>query len=243
MAGTIKHEWNGTVLTITSDAGTSSADLQGAVGDIGPRGPQGEPGIVVDENGVINLTGYVKTDYLDENYYTRDETTILITSLANFDDYYSKAEVDAKIPDVSGFIKEEDATNFITKEYVDYADTNLKRYVDISLSDVDLTGYATESFVTTKIAAAQLVNVDGSNIDLSGFRTLDNNRFNSAITLDDGANTLHLFPIGITGANGLWIGRDGVGQFTSLSINEKAVATQEYVDNAIAALDGSEVEY
>lgn len=37
----IYHEWNGTVLTITSDSGTSSADLRG---EMGVRGPQGIPG-------------------------------------------------------------------------------------------------------------------------------------------------------------------------------------------------------
>ena len=44
MAGTITHRWNGTVLTITSDSGTSSADLKGAKGDDGIRGAQGAPG-------------------------------------------------------------------------------------------------------------------------------------------------------------------------------------------------------
>jgi hypothetical protein len=38
-----KHTWNGTILTITSDSGTSSADLKG---DLGPRGPQGPAGVV-----------------------------------------------------------------------------------------------------------------------------------------------------------------------------------------------------
>ena len=33
----IKHKWNGTVLTITSDSGTSSADLKGEKGDDGAR--------------------------------------------------------------------------------------------------------------------------------------------------------------------------------------------------------------
>lgn len=42
----ISHEWNGTILTITSDSGTSSADLQGEKGDTGIRGPQGAPGNV-----------------------------------------------------------------------------------------------------------------------------------------------------------------------------------------------------
>lgn len=44
MAGTITHEWNGTVLTITSDSGTSSADLKGEKGDMGVRGAQGIAG-------------------------------------------------------------------------------------------------------------------------------------------------------------------------------------------------------
>ena len=39
--GTITHSWNGTVLTITSDSGTSSADLKG---DMGVRGAQGIAG-------------------------------------------------------------------------------------------------------------------------------------------------------------------------------------------------------
>lgn len=44
MSGTITHEWNGTVLTVTSDSGTSSADLKGAKGDDGCRGAQGATG-------------------------------------------------------------------------------------------------------------------------------------------------------------------------------------------------------
>ena len=42
--GEIKHEWNGTVLTITSDSGTSSCDLKGEKGDDGIRGAQGATG-------------------------------------------------------------------------------------------------------------------------------------------------------------------------------------------------------
>ena len=38
------HSWNGTVLTITSASGTSSADLKGDKGADGAQGPQGEPG-------------------------------------------------------------------------------------------------------------------------------------------------------------------------------------------------------
>lgn len=62
MAGTITHSWNGTVLTITSDSGTSSCDLVGATGPEGIRGPQGPAGIAVSDILI----------YLD-NYYTKAE--------------------------------------------------------------------------------------------------------------------------------------------------------------------------
>jgi len=49
MAGTITHEWNGTILTVTSDSGTVSVDLKGARGDIGDRGDQGAAGVAKTE--------------------------------------------------------------------------------------------------------------------------------------------------------------------------------------------------
>ena len=54
----IKHEWNGTILTITSDSGTSSADLKGSKGDTGARGARGLTGATgggaLIEDGVIS---------------------------------------------------------------------------------------------------------------------------------------------------------------------------------------------
>lgn len=47
------HEWNGTVLTITSASGTSSADLKGDKGDQGEQGIQGEQG----ETGATGVQG------------------------------------------------------------------------------------------------------------------------------------------------------------------------------------------
>ena len=44
MAGTITHSWNGTILTITSDSGTTAMDLKGEKGDTGARGVRGLPG-------------------------------------------------------------------------------------------------------------------------------------------------------------------------------------------------------
>lgn len=70
MAGTIQHQWNGTVLTITSDSGTSSCDLKGAKGDDGPRGAQGAPGSSVAEDsqklgGVAAESYALKTDTIE----------------------------------------------------------------------------------------------------------------------------------------------------------------------------------
>lgn len=56
----ITHKWNGTVLTITSDSGTSSADLKGAKGDDGARGAQGIAGVVP------SLDEYAKKEYVDD---------------------------------------------------------------------------------------------------------------------------------------------------------------------------------
>ena len=55
MSGTITHSWNGTILTVTSDSGTSSADLKGAKGDTGIRGAQGAAGYI-DESKVYTKT-------------------------------------------------------------------------------------------------------------------------------------------------------------------------------------------
>lgn len=52
----ITHEWNGTVLTITSDSGTSSCDLKGTQGDDGARGPQGPAGESADVNITLDTT-------------------------------------------------------------------------------------------------------------------------------------------------------------------------------------------
>ena len=50
--GEIYHSWNGTVLTITSDSGTSSADLKGDDGCRGPQGPAG--GSITDKTLTID---------------------------------------------------------------------------------------------------------------------------------------------------------------------------------------------
>lgn len=65
MAG-ITHSWNGSILTITSDSGSSSCDLLGPKGDDGIRGPQGPQGNVGKLDASV-LDGYATKDYVSSN--------------------------------------------------------------------------------------------------------------------------------------------------------------------------------
>lgn len=109
MDGKIYHEWHGTILTITSDSGTSSMDLQGGKGDTGARGAQGRAGVIIGGDGTIDMTGYATETYVDEkladisgsetqdlsDYYTKLETHQTIESY--LDDYATKEQVDTLI--------------------------------------------------------------------------------------------------------------------------------------------------
>ena len=71
-----KHSWNGTILTITSDSGTSSADLKGSVGDIGPRGPQGPAGISIGADGNIDINSLLRTIFSFDEATGRLDITV-----------------------------------------------------------------------------------------------------------------------------------------------------------------------
>lgn len=92
MAGEIKHSWTGTVLTITSDSGTSSCDLKGGKGDRGIRGAQGRAGVILNADGTVNMQGYATEEYVEDLFSTID--TSLDVDLSN---YYTKAEIDATL--------------------------------------------------------------------------------------------------------------------------------------------------
>lgn len=72
MAGQIFHEWSGTVLTITSDSGTSSMDLKGDKGDTGVRGPQGPAGDG-SGGGSVDLSNYYTKTEIDALFVDGDE--------------------------------------------------------------------------------------------------------------------------------------------------------------------------
>lgn len=158
MAGTIEHYWNGTILTVISDSGTSSCDLAGEKGDTGPRGaqgpagigltgPQGEPGPQgevgpmgeVDYSlleGYLPLTGGTLTGSIDlsGNKITR------IDSPTGGMDAANKEYVDSAIANAvsSGTI---DLRAYATKEYVDNADVEIEKLFD---------NYATKKYVDDK---------------------------------------------------------------------------------------------
>ncbi len=83
--------------------------------------------------------------------------------------YYTKTETDKAIkaaqPDLTPYAKKTEipsTAGLATEKYVDDAVAN------IDIPEVDMTGYATESFVTQKIAEAEL---GGEDVDLSGYYT------------------------------------------------------------------------
>lgn len=124
MAGEIYHEWNGTVLTITSDSGTSSADLQGSKGDMGVRGPQGIAGGVD-----VDSSGYEVTDNKVDtmpNFNQTGNTTIYDKYLSAFG---VKKYIDGKIVNsISELIDPTQCnvpTDWAVKKYVDNAITNI----------------------------------------------------------------------------------------------------------------------
>jgi hypothetical protein len=160
MAGTITHSWNGTVLTVTSDSGTSSADLAGTMG---PRGPQGPAGVIINGSGTIDMSGYATEKWVNDKI-----AEVNSGAAVDLTDYYTKSEIDVLLEDLEVDV---DLTDYATTGDVAQAvsDKATKTYVDEKLI-----GYATESFVTTKITEAQLGGGEGGGgIDLSGYATKD----------------------------------------------------------------------
>jgi hypothetical protein len=132
MSGEIKHEWSGSILTITSDSGTSSADLKGLKGDTGPRGPQGPAGIILDEQGnvQVDLSKYYTSDEVDEKL---ENVSIDLSGYATKG--YVLEQVDKAVPDMS---------DYATKNYVSTEIAKAQMSGGGGSGDVDLSGYATK---------------------------------------------------------------------------------------------------
>lgn len=131
MAGTITHEWNGSVLTITSDSGTSSANLLGPVGDTGCRGPQGPAGVIYDDAGnlILDMADYATTEYVDkkmenidvnlDGYLTEEETAETYASKEYVSVEIAKAQMEGAGIDTSGFATKADLAALDLKVEVD----------------------------------------------------------------------------------------------------------------------------
>jgi hypothetical protein len=170
MSGEIKHEWNGSVLTVISDTGTSSADLKGPKGDTGPRGPQGPAGVIYNDEGelVVDLSPFAlkaEVDALDAE------------TAQEFERVDSALQTKASLEQVNQAIQGIDFSNYATKDEVEEAvqDIDLSNYatkdeVEEVVQGIDLTDYATHNYVSTEIAKAQL---EGAGVDTSGFATKD----------------------------------------------------------------------
>lgn len=149
----ITHEWNGTILTITSDSGTSSADLKGEKGDDGVRGAQGIPGSMATD--ALSLGGIAAAEYALKSDISKDAETLAGKAAT---EYVLQADLDAypTEDEVAAAIKEAevDLTGYATEEYVnakmpDVEQYATKEYVHSNVPSLD--GYATEAYVNAAI--------------------------------------------------------------------------------------------
>lgn len=149
MAGTITHQWNGTILTITSDSGSSSMDLKGIQGDTGPRGPQGPAGSV-GATGPAGIQGEpgpagptAEVDYTRLDGYLQLDGGTMTGGLAMGSNK------------ITGLAKPESATDAANKSYVDETVAAFA-----TSGSVDLSGYTTKEYVDNAVAGME-TNLDG----------------------------------------------------------------------------------
>ena len=174
MAGEIKHEWNGTILTITSDSGTSSADLKGDKGDKGCRGPQGRAGVIVNADGTVDMSGYATEAYVDEQI-----VKVNTGGAVDLSGYATKQYVDEKIAEGGGGSTDVDLSNYYTK-----SETNAAISTKIAEAQVDLEmNYAKKTDIPTvptnvsaftndaNYATKDYVDSNSGNVNLSNYYT------------------------------------------------------------------------
>ena len=140
MAGTIEHYWNGTILTVISDSGTSSCDLAGEKGDTGPRGPQGPAGDIglTGERGEQGIPG--ETGPMGEVDYTKLEEYLPLAGGK------MTGGIDMGNNKITRMDSPTGAMDAANKEYVDTAIANA-----VSSGTIDLSTYATKGYVDDAI--------------------------------------------------------------------------------------------
>ena len=143
MAGTIEHYWNGTILTVISDSGTSSCDLAGEKGDTGPRGPQGPAGLsgIVGPQGETGPQG--EQGPAGEVDYSRLEEYMALSGGT------MSGAINMGSNKITALAAPEKGTDAANKQYVDDSVANA-----IAGGQIDLSGYATTDYVDTAISNA-----------------------------------------------------------------------------------------
>ena len=188
----------------------------------------------VEEESVVGFTNYSGESrphnnlgpYLVVNYIIKvmgDESTGLEETVVGL--LEGKANVDHKHEEY--ITEHQDISHLATKE---------------EISNIDLSGYATESFVTNKIAEAQLGGDGEGAIDLSGYATKDD--LVNYATKDDLIDYVTEDDL-----NGYVTEDDLSGYATKIDLIDYATeedfigyATEEYVDAEISSLVGSSPE-
>ena len=185
------HAWNGTVLTIKSASGATSADLKG------DRGVDGiSPTVDVEKitNGHrVSITDKDGTEQFDvcNGVYVgvvepTDESLVWINPEGgdvDLSDFTTVEEVEEMIDLAITALPQTDLTGYATEKYVD--DKVNDAIGGIEIPEVDLTGYATEQYVDDAIAAID-IEIPESDADLSQ-TSFAPNQF--LLSLVDGINT------------------------------------------------------
>ena len=147
--------------------------LKGDTGAQGPQGPKGDPG-TTDWNDITDKP----TDLATESYVNQKIAEAQLNGGdVDLSGYATKDELNTKVnaSDLSNVATSGDYNDLINVPTIPTVDVT-KEYVDTQLltkanmSDIpSLDGYATETFVTNKIAEASL----SGEVDLSGYATKD----------------------------------------------------------------------
>ena len=215
--------------------------------------------------GEVDLSGYAKKEELNskvdklEGYSLISDSEITrLSKVDNYDDTNIKSTLDSKAnkTDLHSHDNKE-VLDRITDEKISNWDnkaegTHTHSYNDLTDKPTipSLDGYATETFVTNKIAEAQL---GGGDIDLSGYATKDELNTKADKTELHSHNNKTILDTITQDKINIWDNKsDFSGDYNDLTnkptiptktsqlTNDSNFTTQTYVDNAIAKVDLSE---
>lgn len=175
------HEWNGSVLTITSASGSSSSNLLGPKGNPG-RGiasilrtsGNGEPGsidiytITYSDGTTDSFSVYNGKDGFGVGNEAGENGATFIPSISDGILSWTN-DKNLENPEPVNIIGPQGESGYAPQKGIDYWTNEDKQEIISELPAPDLTGYATEEFVNKQIADAQLSG--NGEINLSAYYT------------------------------------------------------------------------